>query len=572
MFTDGSPPVPSTPVHPASMRDPFGSTTPIKTWTVDLANQDSDGDSFTNGEELQDPFGAWAIGKPDPGDVASVSNPSDSNPANDSYACSLSYRATPPTPLLLGIIGGASPASGGVSFGVSLQSALPVDFVRYTVKNSANQTIYDFFSASPPFRSGVWNTKAVPDGNYTVTAQMVEKRQLVGAMPRGSLHSEAIIVNNTSPSFGPAGEVIRTPVDPCGIPESLNGVATISPSDAWAVGSRFINGPGDQMVITHWDGVRWTSVISPNASTYFNTLQAVAASGTSDVWAVGSYDDGSLVRTLIEHWDGAHWKIAASPNPGVTNNRLSGVVALSANDAWAIGDYDDIGKVSLPLLLHWNGTNWNAVPFVSAANQTEITLKGIAAVSATDIWAVGAYNDGTSNNMRKTLILHWDGTGWNTVASPSPNTFVNGLNAVTTLAANDVWAVGYTSDGSGYKTLTLHWNGAIWQVVTSPSPGNPNTELLGVVAAAPADVWAVGYGGISADDGQTLALHWDGSSWQTIARPDGGKGTLKAVARLPSADVWAAGVATTNDPTQPLVERYRVTHPIRTSYLPLTVR
>src|SRR3954469_3839572 len=44
MFTDGSPPVPSTPVHPASMRDPFGSTSPIKTWTVDLANQDSDGD------------------------------------------------------------------------------------------------------------------------------------------------------------------------------------------------------------------------------------------------------------------------------------------------------------------------------------------------------------------------------------------------------------------------------------------------------------------------------------------------------------------------------------------------
>src|SRR5689334_9007429 len=74
-FSDGSSPVPPTPVHGNAMQVPFGSTTPIKTWTLDLANQDSDGDGFTNGEELQDPAGAWAIGKPDPGDVSFVSNP-----------------------------------------------------------------------------------------------------------------------------------------------------------------------------------------------------------------------------------------------------------------------------------------------------------------------------------------------------------------------------------------------------------------------------------------------------------------------------------------------------------------
>src|SRR6266545_3130696 len=52
-----------------------------KTWTTELANKDSDGDGFTNGEELQDPEGVWAIGKPDPGDVSLVSNPSD--PSSD---------------------------------------------------------------------------------------------------------------------------------------------------------------------------------------------------------------------------------------------------------------------------------------------------------------------------------------------------------------------------------------------------------------------------------------------------------------------------------------------------------
>src|SRR5262245_6914044 len=154
-FSDGSPPVPSTPVHGNAMQGPFGSTTPIKTWTLDLANQDSDGDGFTNGEELQDPDGTWAIGKPDPGDVSFVSNPSDSNPGNDSYECSLNYRATPPAPLLLDIIGYANPANGDVTFGVSVRSPLPIDYVRYTVKQGS-QVVHDFFSASAPFRSDIW--------------------------------------------------------------------------------------------------------------------------------------------------------------------------------------------------------------------------------------------------------------------------------------------------------------------------------------------------------------------------------------------------------------------------------
>src|SRR5262245_53946957 len=47
MFSDGNPSVPGTPVHSNAMQGPFGSTTPIKTWTLDLANQDSDNDGFT---------------------------------------------------------------------------------------------------------------------------------------------------------------------------------------------------------------------------------------------------------------------------------------------------------------------------------------------------------------------------------------------------------------------------------------------------------------------------------------------------------------------------------------------
>lgn len=44
-------------------------------WKSALANIDSDGDSFTNGAELQDPNGTWTSGSANPGDKNKVSNP-----------------------------------------------------------------------------------------------------------------------------------------------------------------------------------------------------------------------------------------------------------------------------------------------------------------------------------------------------------------------------------------------------------------------------------------------------------------------------------------------------------------
>ncbi len=47
------------------------------TWTTALANQDSDQDDWTNGEELLDAEGTWQEGQPDPGNPADVTNPGD---------------------------------------------------------------------------------------------------------------------------------------------------------------------------------------------------------------------------------------------------------------------------------------------------------------------------------------------------------------------------------------------------------------------------------------------------------------------------------------------------------------
>jgi len=48
-------------------------------WTAELAALDSDGDGFTNGEELQDPNGQWREGNSSPGDANLTTNPGSAN-------------------------------------------------------------------------------------------------------------------------------------------------------------------------------------------------------------------------------------------------------------------------------------------------------------------------------------------------------------------------------------------------------------------------------------------------------------------------------------------------------------
>lgn len=52
-------------------------------WDENLASLDSDGDGFTNGQELQDPSGSWRTGQSNPGDISLVTNPGDPNSKPD---------------------------------------------------------------------------------------------------------------------------------------------------------------------------------------------------------------------------------------------------------------------------------------------------------------------------------------------------------------------------------------------------------------------------------------------------------------------------------------------------------
>ncbi len=124
----------------------------------------------------------------------------------------------------------------------------------------------------------------------------------------------------------------------------LLGVAPVSASDIWSVGN-YNAGPYTMSLRTlaeHWNGSSWSIVSTPNAATGsgdYDSLQGVATVSTSNVWAVGYSGNVNAAadQTLIEHWNGSAWSTVSSPNPYETQD-LYGVAAVSESSIWAVGE------------------------------------------------------------------------------------------------------------------------------------------------------------------------------------------------------------------------------------------
>ena len=116
---------------------------------------------------------------------------------------------------------------------------------------------------------------------------------------------------------------------------------------------------------------QWHVMATANAATQsndYNLLGAVAALSTTDVWAVGVFNQFTQpgYKTLAEHWDGAKWKLAHTPNTSQLNNLLAGVAATDTNDVWAVGAQGAV--------LHWDGSTWSARPSPTSATINSINL------------------------------------------------------------------------------------------------------------------------------------------------------------------------------------------------------
>lgn len=321
-------------------------------------------------------------------------------------------------------------------------------------------------------------------------------------------------------------------------PGDTTSIAAVTDTDVWSVGFGLQN--GTNMVLTqHWDGIAWNTVPAELPTDPFSFFQGVTALSSRNVWAVGySLDqDGVSFSNLIEHWDGTSWQIVPSPNVDLRSNSLVAIAAVSSNDIWAAGYTNTISGAPqlLPLALHWDGTAWAIVPTPRTSGGALLALK---AFSSNDVWAVGEDLASSGHTVTSTTyILHWDGTLWTVVPSPNNPVAVNVLLSVSGVASNDLWAVGFA--GASFVdngALALHWDGSTWTIVpTAPTSGAD--PLSAVVAVKPGNVWAVG-----TVDGMPLTERWNGSAWSVFPTPPVEPGAgLVAISRSRSGSLWASG-------------------------------
>src|SRR5260370_5720898 len=139
-----------------------------------------------------------------------------------------------------------------------------------------------------------------------------------------------------------------------------------------------------------WNGAAWTLAVSPNAG-IDSVLDDVMCTSSSQCWAVGSTFDGSTAHTFVLQWNGVAWVIVASPNSSLTqNNELEKVSCISSSDCWTVGSFlNDSNTLARTLALHWDGSSWPLVSTPTPDSSQHNALSGIASPSPSAYWAVG---------------------------------------------------------------------------------------------------------------------------------------------------------------------------------------
>ncbi|MDQ3930172.1 MAG: hypothetical protein M3328_13630 [Chloroflexota bacterium] len=202
------------------------------------------------------------------------------------------------------------------------------------------------------------------------------------------------------------------------------------------------------------------------------------------------------------------------------------MAALSAQDVWAVGAYHQPESPYQTLTEHWDGTRWRRVESPNRNPPDYIVdnhLEAVAGLAANDVWAIGTYQgvaiegQGSHSTGRQPMTMHWTGTSWQFVDNPA-QTAGSTLTDLAAVGPHDLWAVGKRTEGASAQAISLRWNGRSWEQVPVPGPEGATTTLGKVSGSGPNDVWAAG-GYSSPTEVGVLVEHWDGAAWTPSTLP-----------------------------------------------------
>jgi hypothetical protein len=325
----------------------------------------------------------------------------------------------------------------------------------------------------------------------------------------------------------------------------LTSVAALSPADAWAVGLWRNEPVGAGPLALRWNGTAWSQHGLPGTAHLGTAPQTVGvgAAPNGDVWVVGyvttTYPTNNMPLVLRWRADGWDFVGTVTLRPqtvypfAARGGFLNRVAAVAPDDIWAVGlavGFGDGAATSVPLAVHWDGSAWTDVEVPRVANRHH-ELSAVAAISSSDVWAVGDYRNVAGPY--RALTYHWDGSSWSYIHNPIEDLPQSGIDDVAASGPNDVWAIGGAAD---VGVMLIHWDGSGWSLVTPP----PNSGGS-LAAVGPNDLWVSGWNGF---------WHWNGAAWTEVpAVVPGAAYTIRSggMAILGACDLWNVGFWTLQD-------------------------
>jgi hypothetical protein len=265
-----------------------------------------------------------------------------------------------------------------------------------------------------------------------------------------------------------------------------------------------------------------------------SSLSAIDGASQTEIWAVGEWHSTARQHSLAAQWDGSSWRLVPVPDVGP----LWGLDVSGPDDAWAIGGHS---------LLHWNGAAWS-VTALPRGNYTSVSARGPG-----DVWVAGVQPGpmiGRNSQGWSSAVAHYDGASWTVMQTPNPGTRDNYVEGIVALSSTDVWAAGYFDDLGKHTaeatSLTMHWDGKAWSLIRSPNPSPSLNVIWSMGRDDTGGVWTLGQYEGSDHHLHPLMLRWNGRSWVSVRLRGDSFWSAQAVASASTGPVWVVGSPSTS--------------------------
>ena len=228
--------------------------------------------------------------------------------------------------------------------GVDLDDVWAVGYYLPSTSGALKQTLIEHWNGSS------WSVVSSPNVSnkdnrlHSVSANASDDIWAVGTLHDPSTGAYSTLTQHWN---GTSWSIVSSP-NPGTQNNSFYGVTTLSNGDAWAVGTRDDGSSPSYSLLAFWNSSSqsWSALSNPpSPGSEQNVLWGIAPVSSTYLWAVGSKRNiSSSTATFTAYYRASTWHGTGSPNQGSTDNELRAVAVVPGTatcdrDIWAVGSY-----------------------------------------------------------------------------------------------------------------------------------------------------------------------------------------------------------------------------------------